>query len=93
MLTRAMQRLVFDAEVAGYEVDRQSHGLSILKLRPHHRPSRRIWQGVWVGVSDTGAFYCAHRIDVSLDIALKLRTIKAVRQALGLRRLPLGGLK
>jgi hypothetical protein len=80
ILTPAMARLVADAVSAGFKVGAEGSALNIWKGRPGRMPTA----GVRLYLTETGGFYSAHRIDVRLDLALNIPTIKLTREILGL---------
>jgi len=82
-LTPAVAKLVADARAAGFNETRFGNAINLFKGRnPHNHgyPNR----GVRVYLTENGGFYEAHRIDVRLDLALKIPTIKMAREILGL---------
>jgi hypothetical protein len=75
-MTPALAQLSLDALSAGYSVDLGDYSLTI-------RVSLR-GVAVKIFLTETGAFLSANRVDVPLELANNIPTIKGVRKALGL---------
>lgn len=75
-LTKKQQQMVDDAIQAGYSVEATSEGVTIYK---RHGGNKRITNGIVLFPDKT-----AIRADIELELALTIRTIKAMREQLGL---------
>jgi len=75
--SRKINQLLEDAAAAGHTVTERGHFFDI-------RGPKRTSPGIHLYVTDTGAFYEAHRNDIDLTLGLGIRTIDAVRKALSL---------
>jgi hypothetical protein len=74
-LTAKRQQLVNDAIAAGYTVQHDDQAVHIFK---RHGGNKRIIKGITMFPSGT-----AIRADISLEVCLSIRTIKAMREQLG----------
>lgn len=74
-----LDKLITKAEQAGFTVSREGlYQINIYKSR-----GKTITLGVAIYL-DGSKFFIAHRIDVALDHALAIRTVKQCAQILGL---------
>ena len=76
-MTRKMYQLLHDAHKAGWTIDDNSvERIEILKTNKHGK----LTEGIVIWPKDRTAY----RLDVDPDIALTIRTIKGMREHLGL---------
>lgn len=83
--TPKIQAMIDAAKAEGFELRTVNASAGVYRLGKIDRRNNSFSKGIQFSVSETGAFYQAHRIDVRLDQATTIRSVEGARECLYLK--------